>query len=550
MSSSSSSSSTSSPSPTSPASTDPTVTTSSSTTSSSFSPTTTYSTWAEYQAKKKKKSDELIPFPIFSLAWLPYSLSPSPPTPNLGTILFGGGGGKKGTGVESGLIICSPSPTSSPSTPIELTPLAFLSTHDSIVMHALPHPLFPELALAIGSGTVILHHSPPSLLPLHSVQTDFSKELSSQAQAISPSGDWLATGGEDRCIRVWRYSDLRLLAVLGEEKEWHRDMVLTLEFNCDGTVLASCGGDSAVKLWDMSGVGKGGGGGGGAGNENEKERKEAAVKVVKLWHEVRVPVEKGQTAKFQAARFVGGARLEMKAVEGGEEEGKEEKEEKKTEGLRHRKGGDVAKPVPSSVSSASSPSPLFPEQLIAIVNLSSRTNPSTRLLSVLIPTRSPSPSPSPPSFPLVYSVPIGKAQLIQLSIYPSSPPTLALASNDGTVSLYSVSPSSPPSLLHSAPNSHDLPATGVAFSPDGRWLCSASADRTFRFFDVDRWRKEGGERRTQFWLLVVLVTLFVLVLVMVVGWVRLTDEERAGMEDLLRVWLTGQRSPHRRRMNG
>ena len=528
-------------------------------------PLPSYSPWSEHVARQKRKTAELIPFPIFCVCWLPHPLSPTPSP--LGSLLFGGGGGKKGTGVESGVVVTSPHPLPHPSTsPLELQPTGFLSTHDAIVMHITPHPLYPELSLALGSGLTILHlpptSSPPTLTSLSHHQTDFAPtDPSSQSLALSPAGDLLATGGEDRVIRLWRYSDMHLLAVAGGEGgEGHRDMILSLDFNADGSLLASCGGDGAVKLWDVtpllpsptspqppaqpSGGGKGG------------------EVVLRLVHSVTVEVEKGQTAKFQVCRFVGGPRLPMREVKESEEgeEAKREGEEGKGEGLRQRRPEPRARPVPTSAPSdaASTASPPVVEQLLAIVNLVSRTKPSNRLLSVYIPRRLPASqsSPSPPAplpssaYKLLWAVPCGSAQLIQMSVYPSTPtPTIAVASNDGTIHLLAASPdpTNPPLPLHSAARSHDLPATGLAFSPDGRWLCSASADRTFRFFDVEKWRVKGANRRgrAEVLALLALALLFCLVMLAVGWWVfGLDDADRAGVEDLIRLWLTGSRSPY------
>ena len=530
--------------------------------SSASSSIATYSTWSEHQANKKKKSDDLIPFPIFSVLWLAYSLSPSPssssPSSPSGLLLFGGGGGKKGTGVESGVVVCAPHPSASPSSPVELSPVGFLSTHDAIVMHMQPHPLYRELALAMGDGTAVVRCDLSShrMLPVHSAQTDWSKERSSQAQAISPAGDLLATGGEDRVIRLWRYSDMALLAMAGTEAERHRDMILTLDFNSDGSILASCGGDSAVKLWDTSAL---------LTNADSAASAASAPadgivsRVAPLVHSITVPTEQGQTAKFQVCRFVGGPRLPMADVTEADGEGEADAADGKSgEGLRRRRAaaGSAPASTASSPPDTSSDNPV-PEQLIAIANLASRTRPSNRLLSVYLPRQSPASgtSSSAALAPIsaahcrqLWSVPCGKAQLIQMAVHPSSPTaTIAVASNDGAVHLYacSLTPSFPPQRLHTAQRAHDLPATGFAFSPDGRWLCSASADRTFRFFDVAglRVKAVGAMGGAEMAAMAGLLLLFLLIMAGVALWVLyLDDADRAGVEDLLRLWLTGDRT--------
>ena len=556
------------------------------TASASVDPSTiaTYSTWSEHQTRTKK-SDTLIPFPIFSAYWLPISLHPPTATPasHAGTVVFGGGGGKAGTGVASGLVVCDALLTGQRATPIELSPVGFLSTHDTIVMHTLPHPLFSELALAVGDGTAVCHinHSSHIIQPLSHTPTDYAtRDPSSQSQAFSPSGELLATGGEDRIVRVWRYRDMRLLGVCGSEAERHKDMILSLDFNADGTLLASCAGDAKVQVWDtaalMRRVAKDGEGEG----DDEKGREVKDV-VVPLLASVTVVAEKGQNVKFQVCKFVGGTRIPLAKVErANEREGESEREEK-TDGLRQRGAATAAQrrqqlasaATDSSATSSSSSAAIFPEQLLAVCNLTSRTNPSNRLIAVAVPNRPPPPSASissststsatsastsPVTFPLLRSIVCSKHQLTQMNVSPNTR-YLAVADNDGSVLLFHPLTFRP---MYRSLQCHGLPATALCFTADSGHLLSASADKTFRFFDMAV-VGGGGARGGGCWVwgvLVVwlLVVLMALVLAAGMGFMSGSDDKgRAGgavgwrwrdVEDVLDViglWLTGTRSQAR-----
>lgn len=69
-----------------------------------------------------------------------------------------------------------------------------------------------------------------------------------QTLAFSPNGQWLASGSDDRTIRVWDVSECRQLwMTIG-----HHNSVRTLDFAPDGQTIVSGGDDSYLRLWNWS----------------------------------------------------------------------------------------------------------------------------------------------------------------------------------------------------------------------------------------------------------------------------------------------------------
>jgi len=68
--------------------------------------------------------------------------------------------------------------------------------------------------------------------------------------AVSADSRMLATGGDDRMIRLWEIPSGRRLA----QWEGHEGGVTALAFRVDGRGLVSGASDGLLKLWDLASI--------------------------------------------------------------------------------------------------------------------------------------------------------------------------------------------------------------------------------------------------------------------------------------------------------
>lgn len=66
--------------------------------------------------------------------------------------------------------------------------------------------------------------------------------------AFSPDGKWFASASDDTTVKVWRYSDNKLLRTL----KGHNDKVTCLAFSPDGNLIATGGDDEILNVWRFS----------------------------------------------------------------------------------------------------------------------------------------------------------------------------------------------------------------------------------------------------------------------------------------------------------
>jgi WD40 repeat protein len=68
-----------------------------------------------------------------------------------------------------------------------------------------------------------------------------------RAVAFSPSGNLLASAGDDGCVRLWRKPDGKKAGTLT-----HGSAMQTLAFSEDGKLVASGGQDGTLKVWEVN----------------------------------------------------------------------------------------------------------------------------------------------------------------------------------------------------------------------------------------------------------------------------------------------------------
>lgn len=87
-------------------------------------------------------------------------------------------------------------------------------------------------------------HSPPPIL--WQCQQTLSGNSPVNSVAISPNGQFLASGYEDKTIRLWNLETGEIISTL----MGHSQSVKSVAFSPNGTILATGSDDQTVKLWD------------------------------------------------------------------------------------------------------------------------------------------------------------------------------------------------------------------------------------------------------------------------------------------------------------
>lgn len=68
---------------------------------------------------------------------------------------------------------------------------------------------------------------------------------------VHPRGEFVATGGSDRTLRLWKWNDDRPAKKPAQQVVAHDDWVEAVAFSPDGSRLATAGADNLVKVWDV-----------------------------------------------------------------------------------------------------------------------------------------------------------------------------------------------------------------------------------------------------------------------------------------------------------
>ncbi|KAJ8592643.1 chromatin associated protein [Rhizopogon salebrosus TDB-379] len=103
--------------------------------------------------------------------------------------------------------------------------------------------------LAVGTeGAVVLYNLSVGEKLTFTLDGDSDKPNHARTICISPDGNFLVAGSEDKLIRVWSITNRMLVHTL----EGHHGEVYALAFTPDNKTLLSASGDCTIRVWDAT----------------------------------------------------------------------------------------------------------------------------------------------------------------------------------------------------------------------------------------------------------------------------------------------------------
>ncbi|KAK5963532.1 chromatin-silencing transcriptional regulator TUP1 PWA37_004664 [Arxiozyma heterogenica] len=111
-----------------------------------------------------------------------------------------------------------------------------------------------ELACSLSDDKTLNTHLNQSTIILFnetindSVKDNNSSDLYIRSVCFSPDGKMLATGAEDKLIRIWDLAEKKICMIL----KGHEQDIYSLDYFPSGDKLVSGSGDNTVKIWDLT----------------------------------------------------------------------------------------------------------------------------------------------------------------------------------------------------------------------------------------------------------------------------------------------------------
>ncbi|XXQ30044.1 Anaphase-promoting complex subunit 4 WD40 domain-containing protein [Plasmodiophora brassicae] len=187
--------------------------------------------WPEYEAVSANAAHEYARMPAFAVHWS-----------KTGQVLVGGGGGKAGTGIRSGILVNDITPSGI------LKPTGLLDTGDGIVLAIAGHPSENVVACAINKYVYVIQWdtSTSSLKPVHRVKMSFADPHSCLcAITFDQSGGVILAGAEDGAGHTLTYPQLSIL----KEFKFHKDAVSAVTINRTGQLVAIAAKEAQCSVW-------------------------------------------------------------------------------------------------------------------------------------------------------------------------------------------------------------------------------------------------------------------------------------------------------------